>query len=166
MIMDIKIPILGTYSTQMYIRGDKSKSMIDVKGRAMIMWSDGVTDWDYDVSKNELTIKNANKSDKKDDDTDKVNAVKNVTEGYDVELKKETAAAWYFVCKKSKDNTDKDDPKRMDLVVSKATYLPLSITIKEKGVTATMRDFVIGVTEEEVTFDPAKYADAEIIDKR
>jgi len=55
---------------------------------------------------------------------------------------------------------------KMDLVVSKATYLPISTTVKEKGVTVTMRDYAIGVTEEQVTFDPAKYADAKIIDKR
>ena len=166
MVMDMKLPILGTYSTQMYILGDKSKGVVDVKGDVSIIWSDNITDWDYDVSKNELTIKNANPSDKNDEAGDNVNALKNVTEGYDVKLKKETAEAWYFVCTKSKDNTNKDDPKKMDLVVSKATYLPISTTVKEKGVTVTMRDFAIGVTEEQVTFDPAKYANATIIDKR
>ena len=163
MIMDMKLPILGTYSTQMYILGDKSKAVLDVKGETTIMWSDGVTDWDYDTAKNELTIKNAAKS---ADNSDNVNAVQNVTEGYDVELKKETADAWYFVCKKSKDNTNKDDPKKMELVVSKTTYLPISTSIREKGVTVTMRDFAIGVTEEEITFDPAKYTSATVIDKR
>ena len=166
LVMDMKLPILGTYSTQMYILGDKFKGVVDVKGDVSIMWSDNITDWDYDVSKNELTIKNANPSDKTEDANDNVKAIRNVTEGYDVKLKKETADAWYFVCNKSKTNTDKDDPKKMDLVVSKATYLPISTTVKEKGVTVTMRDFAIGVTEEQVTFDPAKYANAKIIDKR
>lgn len=165
-IMDMKLPLLGTYSTHMYMLGDKSKAVLDVKGETTILWSDGVTNWDYDVTKNELTIKNAKKSDKDDKSSDNVNAVQNVTEGYDVTLKKETADAWYFVCKKSKDNTNKDDPKKMDLVVSKTTYLPISTSIKEKGVTVTMRDFAIGVTEEEITFDPAKYASATVIDKR
>ena len=166
MVMDMKLPILGTYSTQMYLLGNKSKAVLDVKGEESIMWSDETTDWDYDVSKNELTIKNATPSDKGDKAEGNVDALKNVTEGYDVKLKKETAEAWYFVCTKSKDNTNKDDPKKMDLVVSKTTYLPISTTIKEKGVTVTMRDFAIGVTEEQVTFDPAKYANATIIDKR
>ena len=31
MVMDMKLPILGTYSTQMYILGDKSKGIIDVQ---------------------------------------------------------------------------------------------------------------------------------------
>ena len=166
MVMDMKLPILGTYSTQMYILGDKSKAVLDVKGDVSIIWSDNITDWDYDVSKNELTIKPANPSDKNEDAGDNVKAMRNVTEGYDVKLKKETADAWYFVCTKSKDNTNKDDPKKMDLAVSKTTYLPISTTVKEKGVTVTMRDFAIGVTEEQVTFDPAKYANAKIIDKR
>ena len=165
-VMDMKLPILGTYSTQMYMLGDKFKGVVDVKGDVSIMWSDNITDWDYDVSKNELTIKQANLSDKSEDAGDNVKALRNVTEGYDVKLKKETAEAWYFVCTKSKDNTNKDDPKKMDLVVSKTTYLPISTTVKEKGVTVTMRDFAIGVTEEQVTFDPAKYANAKIIDKR
>ena len=165
-VMDMNLPILGTYSTQMYTLGDKFKGVVDVKGDISIMWSDGITVWDYDASKNELTIKPANLSEKSEDAGDNVKALRNVTEGYDVKLKKETAEAWYFVCTKSKDNTNKDDPKRMDLVVSKATYLPISTTVKEKGVTVTMRDYAIGVTEEQVTFDPEKYADAKIIDKR
>ena len=165
-VMDMNLPILGTYSTQMYTLGDKFKGVVDVKGDISIMWSDGITVWDYDASKNELTIKPANLSEKSEDAGDNVKALRNVTEGYDVKLKKETAEAWYFVCTKSKTNTNKDDPKKMDLVVSKATYLPISTTVKEKGVTVTMRDYAIGVTEEQVTFDPAKYAKAKIIDKR
>ena len=164
-VMDMKLPILGTFSTQMYTLGDKFKGVVKAKGETSIMWSDGITDWDYDVSKNELTITNAKPSEDTEAD-DNVKVLKNVTEGYDVKLKKETADAWYFVCTKSKDNTNKDDPKKMDLVVSKATYLPVSTTIKEKGVTVTMRDFAVGVTEEEVSFDPAKYASAKVIDKR
>ena len=164
-VMDMKLPLLGSYSTQMYSLGDKFKGVVDVKGDISIMWSDGITDWDYDVSKNELTITNAKPS----EDTEaegNVKVLKNITKGYDVKLKKETAEAWYFVCTKSKDNSVKDDPKKMDLVVSKATYLPISHSVKEKGVTVTMRDFAIGVSEEQVTFDPAKYANAKIIDKR
>ena len=164
-VMDMKLPLLGSYSTQMYSLGDKFKGVVDVKGDISIMWSDGITDWDYDVSKNELTITNAKPS----EDTEaegNVKVLKNITKGYDVKLKKETADAWYFVCTKSKDNSVKDDPKKMDLVVSKATYLPISHSVKEKGVTVTMRDFAIGVSEEQVTFDPAKYANAKIIDKR
>lgn len=164
MVMEMKIPLLGTYSTTMYARGDKYKGVIDVKGEVLSTWSDGVTNWSYDASKNELTISNANVSE--GNDADNANALKGVTDGYDVKLKKETDDAWFFICTKSKTNANKDDPKKMDLVVAKNSYLPLSASIKEKGITVTMRDFAVGVSEEEVTFDPSKYASAKLIDKR
>lgn len=162
MVMDMKLPLLGTYSTKMYTRGNKYKAILDVKGNVAITWSDGKTDWAYDASTNELTIKNAQASEAEDS----MNALNGITEGYDVKLKKETAEAWYFVCTKSKSNKKKDDPKKMDLVVSKATYLPISHSVSMSGVTVTLRDFVMGASEEDVTFDPSKYADAKIIDQR
>lgn len=71
-----------------------------------------------------------------------------------------------FVCTKSKNNTKKDDPKKINLVISKITYLPVSVSVSEKGVNITMRDFAIGVTEEQIRFDPSKYQNAKIVDKR
>ena len=79
-VMDMNLPILGTYSTQMYTLGDKFKGVVDVKGDISIMWSDGITVWDYDASKNELTIKPANLSEKSEDAGDNVKALRNVTE--------------------------------------------------------------------------------------
>lgn len=162
MVMEMKIPLLGTFPTQMYTLGKKYNAIIEIKGKKAITWSDGVTDWDYDVSKNELTITNATSSDAEDS----MASLTGITEGYDVKFKKETADAWHILCTKSKTNTNKDDPKKMDLVVSKATYLPISHSVTMKGVTVTLRDFVLGVKEEEVTFDPSQYPDAKIIDKR
>jgi outer membrane lipoprotein-sorting protein len=89
-----------------------------------------------------------------------------ITDGYDVTLKKETADAWYFLCKKSKTNTDKDDPKSIDLVVAKGTYYPVSLKAKLSGVTMTLRDVSFGVTEQQVTFNPKDYPTATIVDKR
>lgn len=162
MVMDMKIPIMGTFSTQMYTLGKKYKAMLDVKGKKIITWSDGVNDWDYDSSKNEITIKNATSSDAEDS----MNSLNGITEGYNVKLTKETADAWYILCTKSKTNTNKDDPKKMDLVVSKSTYLPISHSVTVEGVKVTLRDFVKGVTEEEVTFDPSQFPTAKIIDER
>lgn len=162
MVMDMKIPLLGTFPTQMYTLGKKYKAIIEIKGKKAITWSDGVTDWDYDASKNELTITNATSSDAEDS----MASLSGITDGYDVKFKKETADAWHILCTKSKTNTNKDDPKKMDLVVSKTTYLPISHSITIKGVTVILRDFVLGVTEEQVTFDPSQYPDAKIIDKR
>ena len=162
MIMDMKIPIVGTFSTTMYTLGDKYKASITIMGKELITWSDGKTDWEYDASKNTITISNATSSDAKDS----MNTLNGITDGYDVKLKKETADAWHIQCTKSKTNTNKDDPKKMDLVVAKSTYLPISHTVTIDGVKVVLHDFAKGVTEEEVTFDPSRYPTAEIKDER
>ena len=162
MIMDMKIPIVGTFSTTMYTLGDKYKASITIMGKELITWSDGKTDWEYDTSKNVITITNATSSDAKDS----MNTLNGITDGYDVKLKKETADAWHIQCTKSKTNTNKDDPKKMDLVVAKSTYLPISHTVTIDGVKVVLHDFAKGVTEEEVTFDPSRYPTAEIKDER
>lgn len=165
MIMDIKFPLLGTYSTDMHILGDMYKATLRVKDEMFITWSDGITTWDYDSSDNELTISPA-KPEEETDAQSNMEMLDSITEGYDVKLKKETAEAWEFVCTRSKTNPNKDDPKKMNLVISKTTYLPISVSASEKGVRITMRDFAIGVTEEQVRFDPSKYQNAKIVDKR
>lgn len=165
MIMDIKIPLLGTYSTDMHILGDMYKATLNVRNETSITWSDGITTWDYDSSDNELTITPA-KPKEGTEAQDNMKLLDGVTEGYDVKLKKETAEAWEFVCTKSKTNPNKDDPKKINLVISKTTYLPISVSVSEKGVRITMRDFVIGVNEEQIRFDPSKYQNAKIVDLR
>lgn len=162
MIMDMKIPIVGTFSTTMYTLGDKYKTSITIMGKELITWSDGKTNWEYDASKNVITITNATSSDAEDS----MNTLNGITDGYDVKLKKETADAWHIQCTKSKTNTNKDDPKKMDLVVAKGTYLPISHTVTVDGVKVVLHDFAKGVTEEEVTFDPSRYPTAEIKDER
>ena len=57
MVVDVKIPILGTMSSKVWNFGDKTcveGSMMDVK---IISWSDKTTDWTYD-SKNNLNNDN------------------------------------------------------------------------------------------------------------
>lgn len=164
MVMELKFPIIGAVATTIYTRGNKYKMIMSIKGDTSISWSDGVTDWDYESSKNTVTIK-PHKADG-NSEADNAKMMEGITEGYDVRLKKETADTWQFRCTKSKTNTNKDDPKNMDLVVSKATYLPVSLTARAGGLTITMRDVSIGVSEQEVTFDASKYATAKIIDER
>ena len=79
---------------------------------------------------------------------------------------KETADTWQLRCSKSKSNKEKDDPGKMDLVVSKKNYLPVSLTAKVKGITMTLRNFSIGVSKKEVTFNPSEFKGAKITDKR
>ncbi len=165
MVMEIKIPILGTMATTTYTRGDKYKMYMESGGSSVTSWSNGVTDWTYDSSKNELTIENAKVGQPTEADSN-AKMLDSITDGYDVRLKKETDDTWVFRCTKSKDNKKKDDPKNIDLVISKTSYLPVSVKTGQSGVTVTLRDFAIGVTENDVTFDPEKYANAKVIDKR
>lgn len=162
MVMDLKIPILGTTTATMYMLGDKVRTETSLLGHKLITFSDGVTEWEYESKSNELTIKNA----PADDSSPEAEMFEGITDGYDVTLKNETADAWYLVCKKSKDNTDKDDPSKMDLVVSKKTYLPISLSTKMQGVRLTLRDVVVGVDEKLLDFRVEDYPDAKIIDQR
>ena len=165
MVMEIRLPILGAFATTVYTRGDKYKMVTAIKDESVINWSDGQTDWQYEPSKNEVTIEPRKAGTTSDAESNK-KMIDSVTQGYDVRLKGQTDEVWQFRCTKSRDNTDKDDPKNMDLVVSKSTYLPVSIKASMHGVTVTLRDFTLGIDEKDITFDPAQYPGAKITDKR
>jgi outer membrane lipoprotein-sorting protein len=165
MTMDIKIPILGTMSTKTYVLGDKYKSEGGMMGVKIVTWSDGTTTWTYDGKKDEITIEDTAHA-KPDENKGDTEMFTGVADGYDVSLKKETDDAWYLLCKKSKDNTEKDDPKTMDLVVAKGTYYPVSISAKVSGVSVKIYDVSFGVSDKQVTFNKADYPRATIVDKR
>lgn len=164
MTMDIKIPIIGTISSDSRMLGDKIKVVGNMAGQSIITWTDGKTSWSYDSQKNEIEIKDEDLSKKSDSDNKEM--FTGVTDGYDVSIKKETDTEWQLHCKKSKTNTDKDDPKNMELVVAKGTFYPVILKAKLKGVTLTMRNIGFGVKEKEVTFNAADYPGVTIVDKR
>ena len=161
MTMSMKIPIVGEFSTRIKARGDYSKAESTVKGEKVIFWSDNKTTWTYTANNNELVIEPS-----KGSQNDEGELVKGITSVYDVSIKGETADAWQIKCVKQKSNQDKDDPKTMDLVVSKKTYLPVRLVAKVKMVTVTLSNFALGVSPEEVKFDQSAYKDAKVIDKR
>jgi len=163
MTVQTKIPILGTMNMKVYSLDELSRMEATMMGANLIIWNDGVTEWTYNSKDNELEIANASPSSGEDGDAD---MFKDVADGYDVSIKKETAESWYIHCKKSKTNPNKDDPKSMDIVVAKGTYYPISLSTKINGVTMTMKDISFGVTKDQVTFDPNKYASAKVVDKR
>lgn len=164
-VMEMKIPILGTFSAKTESRGDKLRMEMQKGDVHSINWSDGTTQWDYDVIKNEIVITNVDK--KKDSKTEgDAELFKGICDGYNVSLDKETDKFWFIKCKKSKNNMEKDDPKTMDLIVEKGTYNPKSLSAKLKGITITMRDLAYGIPESRVTFNPADYPTATIVDKR
>lgn len=164
MTLEMKMPIIGTISTRAYSWGDKMRMEIGEGSEKSISWMDATTEWEYDAGKNEIEIKHRESSSSEAEENMKM--FDSVTEGYKVTIRKETPTAWYLRCKKDRTNTKKDDPKTMDLVVSKDTYMPLSLSTKASMVTVTLRDVDFNVTEEMVTFDPSKYPTATVIDKR
>ena len=165
MTMDMKIPILGTFSSRNYTLGDKYRIEVSEDGKQTITWSDGQTDWNYDSEKNQVEIKKHEVKEKKENEGD-AKLFNGITDGYDVKLDKETSDTWQFLCKRSKSNPDKDAPKKMTLVVAKGTYMPVSLSASVSLMTITMRDLSYGVTEEQVTFNPKNYPNATIVDKR
>ena len=165
MTMDIKIPILGTMSSDAWSLGDKMRLEAQMMGKKLVTWQDGQTEWTYDAGENTITIENQDKT-KKSDEQENMKMFQSATEGYDVSIAKETSSAWTIKCKKNRFNTNKDDPKNMEIVIAKDTYYPMSLSAKVDMVTVTMRNLKFNVTEEEVTFNKADYPGATIIDKR
>ena len=166
MTMDMKIIFVGTISSRNYVLGDKMRiEAINDDGKNFVTWSDGKTEWVYDSEKNVIEITNAKPKEKSETNGD-TKLFQDITDGYEVKIDKETATEWHIRCKRSKSNPDKDAPKRMDLVVAKGTYWPVSLSTSVTAATVTMRDFSFGVTEEQVTFNPNEFPNANIIDKR
>lgn len=165
MAMEMKIPLVGTIPSRVYSLGKKARAEMETKDKKTILWMDADNTWTYDLGKNEIVI-TRRESGKPSDAENNMQLLEGLTEGYKLSLEKETAEAWYLRCTKTASNPDKDAPKRMDLVVSKKTGLPLSFTASVSVMTLTFKDIALGVTEDQVTFDPGKYPDATLIDKR
>lgn len=163
--MDIKMIIVGTVSSRSYILGDKIRVEADIKDNRMVTWKDEKTQWTYESESNQIEITDAKPNEKSETEGD-AKMFNGITEGYDVSISKETPTEWHIRCKRSKSNPDKDAPKKMDLVVAKDTYWPVSLTTSLTGVTVTMRELSYGVTEDQVTFNPKEFPTATIVDKR
>lgn len=163
MTVDAKISIFGTVTTKTYSLGDKMHSEGKMMGIEIITWADGKTEWSYNSKTNEVKISTQEESSETEGNAEMFS---DITDGYDVTIDKETDKAWYLLCKKSKSNKDKDDPKKIELAIAKKTYMPISLKTKMSGVTITMRDISFGVTEKQVTFDAKNYPGVKIVDKR
>ncbi len=165
MVMEMKIPILGSFASAVKSWGDKMRMEIDVKGEQMITYIDGDTEWNYNVKEKVIKIKKRDVT-KKTKEEENMKMFQSATEGYDVSISKETDKAWFLRCKKNRSNTNKDDPKNMDLVIAKGTYMPISLSAKVSGITITMRDLDFNVTEKDVTFNQADYPGVKVVDER
>ena len=165
MTMDMKIPILGTMSTNAWTLGDKMRMEAKMMGKQLITWQDGKTEWTYDSDENTITIENQDQT-KQSEEKENMKMFQSATEGYDVSIAKENADSWTIKCKKNRSNTNKDDPKNMEIVIAKGTYYPVSLSARVDMVTVTMRNLQFNVSEKDVTFNKADYPGATIIDKR
>lgn len=163
MLVDVKIPLLGTMTTKCYTLGDKSRVEATTLGMTIVTWSDGTTSWTYENHSNKVTIEKDKPSSGSEGDMDMFD---HILDGYDVTLKKEDANAWYLTCKKKKANKEKDAPNSLDLVVRKRDYFPVSLTTSMSGMKVTMRDIAFGVTEKQVSFNIQDYPGATVEDKR
>ena len=164
--MSIKMPIVGTITSRAYTWGDKTRLEMVEDGSSVTTWIDGPTEWTYNSARNEIEIAPHEQKSSSSQASDNAELFNGITKGYDVKLRKETPAEWHIRCRKSRSNTDKDDPKTMDLIVSKNTFMPLSLSTKASMVTVTLRDVDFNVTEEMVTFDQSKFPTATVVDKR
>ena len=168
MVVDMKVPIMGSISTKSWMRDNKTRMEVKMMGVPMISWVADSTEWTYNTKKNELEIKklpNLQSGSQSDAEGD-ISMLSGMVEGYDFTLQKETPDEWQIRCTRSKGVDDKDSPKTMTLIVAKTTFLPISLSFKTSGVSISMRDITFGVPLSKVTFNPADYPDATIIDKR
>lgn len=173
MIVDVRVPIIGTVSSKTWILGEKTRIESKILGSRMIIWEDETTEWSYNVKKNTVEISSsmlpavdstavAGTGSSSDGD---LSMFSDIDENYDIVLQKETEDAWHLRCKRRKGVND-DMPKTINLVVAKGTFLPVSLSAKASGATLTMHDIAFGVSAAQVTFNPADYPSATIIDKR
>lgn len=155
MVVETKIPVMGTIRMYSLMLGNKARMESKVMGYQVIIWDDGETEYTYNSKSNEIDI--VKSSGVSSQDSGDMELFSGITQGYDVSIKKETADAWHILCKKAANNPKKDTPKTMDVVVAKGTYHPISLSTKVDGIKMTMRDLSFGVTEEQVTFDISQY---------
>lgn len=167
MDLKMKIPLLGEFvSHNMISKSQKMRTEIPDEHKTVIYWSDDQTEWKYSSETNEVVITKKGSSSQSDSVANEMSGLSQIADGYDFTLEKETDEAWYITCKKSKSNKNKDDIKKMDLAVAKATYLPIYTRTKRMGVTVSLENFAIGITDEQVTFKAEEYPDAKIVDNR
>ena len=164
MTVDTKFPVVGTISMKNYSLGNKTRSETTKMGIHIVVWDDGVTSYSYTEKTNKVKIEDSVVEDASENgDTE---LFTDVTEGYDLSIKKETADSWLILCQKSKSNPDKDAPKKVEITVAKGTFYPMSLKTKMEGMSLTMRDISFGVKEDFVTFRMEDYPNAIVEDKR
>lgn len=164
----LDLPILGKMPTHVWENGNHVKMEMNVSGNKAVSWIDDKYTWIYDSKSNEVKIRNLEKDGKSSDKSaeDGMEMFGGITEGYDVSILNEDSETWYLQCKKKKSNTNKNDPKTMELAVSKSTYMPKYLRSKSKGIAISIENVQMGASPSEVIFDASMYPGIKIIDER
>lgn len=164
MEMEMKIPVLGTMKAKAWMLREKSHIEARALGQDISTWNDADTQWEYDIRRKTVTIRQRDLS--KREETDNREMFEGITRGYDITLVKEMPGEWHLRCMKSKSNKKKEAPKKMELVIAKGSFHPISLTARISGINVTMHDISFNVTEKDVTFDLSMFPETEIIDLR
>ena len=159
MTMEMKLPGMDAVSAKVYTLGKKTHTIID--GNKSYMWTDETTSWSYDPGQNQLTISPVSSSSGVQTDGAMFS---DISKDYKIKLTNESEYAWFFKCKRIK--KQKGESKKMDLIVAKDTYYPIGLSTKALLISISFKNISFGVTEDQVTFNPAEYPNATIIDKR
>ena len=168
MYIDVKIPIIGSVSTKTMHAADKTCFDFVVKENRFITFIEDTVQWIYYPEKNEVlrtTSDDKSVSNPAADAGMDMGMFGNVAEGYDITIKSENLVKWVLACKKKRQNPDKDAPKNITIEVRKDSYMPLVFSTKMMGIDFIMRDFVFGVTEDQVTFNLDNYPGVKIIEQ-
>ena len=81
----------------------------------------------------------------------------NIRKDYKVSIAGETDDCWVIECKCRPLAKYLADGRDMELTVSKATFEPEILVIRDKDYYITLSDFHYGVTEDQVTYHPTHY---------
>lgn len=166
MTMAIKIPVIGSITSQVKMLGGKTRMDLSTLGKKMTVFTEGGTSWTYVPSNNTITIEALNDNSAASPADDSMHLMEDLTEGYDVTIANEDSDTWYLLCTRQKSNKDDDAPKKISLSVCKDSYILKEFSTSMKGVKMIMKDVIIGVNESEVTFNAENYPDAKVVDKR
>ena len=122
-------------------------------------YDDGQTVWAISADNNEVGV--YNKATYGCQSPRYTDYLSNINKDYKVSILDETDDSWVILCKCRTLSRLLADGRDMELTVSKATFEPETLVIRDKDYYITLSDFNYGVTEDQVTYHPTQYLASE-----
>lgn len=119
------------------------------------IYDDGRTVWTLSADNSEVGI--YNKATYGHQSPRYTDYLSNIRKDYKLSILDETDDHWVIDCKCKGLSKLLADGRDMELTVSKASYEPEMLVIRDKDYYITLSDFAYGVTQDEVTFHPTHY---------